>query len=76
MKNMLSEMKSILDGINRVDEEDQTTDMEDGEDKNTQSKQQEKGSQDYNNNLRSLWSTIKCKNIHVMGVPDGKQGVE
>ena len=38
MKNALSEMKSILEGINRVNkEEDQTTNIEDGEAKNTQS---------------------------------------
>ena len=62
MKNTLSKMKSILEGINRVDkEEDQTTDIEDREAKDIQSEWQEKESQDYNNNLRSLWDTIKYK---------------
>ena len=32
--------------------------------------------QSYNNNLRSLWDTIKCKNIRVIGVPEEKQDVE
>ena len=77
MKNTLPEMKSILNGINRVDkEEDQTTDIEDGEVRYTQSEQQEKRSQDYNDNLRSLWNTTKCKNIFVIGVSEGKQDTE
>ena len=43
MKNTLFEMKNILQGINRVDkEEDQTTDIEDGEAKDTQSEWQKK----------------------------------
>ena len=50
--------------------------MEDGEVKVTQSEWQEKISQDYNNNLRSLWGTIKCKNISVIGVPEGKHEVK
>ena len=38
MKNAISEMKSILEGINRVDEvEDWITDIKDGEVKDTQS---------------------------------------
>ena len=41
MKNT-SEMKSILEGINRVDKEDQTTNIEDGEAKDTQSEWQGK----------------------------------
>ena len=49
-------------------EEDRITNIEDGEAKNTQSEWQEKRSQGYNNNLRSLWDTIKCRNIHVIGV--------
>nr|KAF6465879.1 hypothetical protein HJG63_011263 [Rousettus aegyptiacus] len=35
-----------------------------------------KRSQGYNNNLRSLWNTIKGKNIHFIGVPEGRQDVE
>ena len=71
MKNILSEIKSILVRINRVEEEeDQTTNMEDEEAKDTQSEWQETRSQDYNNNLRNLWDTIKCKNVCVIGVPE------
>ena len=45
MKNTLSEMKSILDGINGVDkEEDQTINIEDGEAKDTQKEWQKKRS--------------------------------
>ena len=69
MKNILSEMKSILNVRNRVNkEEDQMTYIEDTKAKDTQSEWQEKRSQDYNNNLRSLWDTIKWKNIHVIGI--------
>ena len=42
MNNTLSEMKSILEGINRMDEEDRITNIEDWEAKVTQSEQQEK----------------------------------
>ena len=57
-------------------EEDQTTNIEDGEAEDTQSEWQEKRSQEYNNNLRKLWDTIKCKNIHVIVVLKRKQDVE
>ena len=77
MKNILSEMKSILERINRMDkEEDRITDIEDEEDKDTQSEWQEKRSQDYNNNKKSLRDKIKCKNIHVIGVLEGEQEAE
>ena len=77
MKNTLSEIRSIWNGINRVNkEEDRTTDIEDEEAKDTQSEWQEKRSQDYNNNLRSLWGTIKGKNIHVIEVPEENQDIE
>ena len=55
-------------------EEDQTTDIEVGEAKDTLSEQQEKSQDD--NNLRSLCDKIKCKNIQVIGVPEGEQEVE
>ena len=42
----------------------------------TQLEWQEKRSQDYNYNLRSLWDAIKCKSIRVIGVAEGKQDVE
>ena len=63
-------MKRTLKGINRVEEEeDRTTNIEDRKAKDIESEWQEKRSQDYNDNLRRLWDKIKCKNIHVIGVP-------
>ena len=62
MKNTLSVMRNISIGINKVNkEEDQMTDREDGEAKDTQSEWQERRSQDSNGNLRILWDTIKVK---------------
>ena len=44
IKNALPEMKSTLEGINRVEEdEDQNTDIEDGEAKDIKSELQGKG---------------------------------
>ena len=49
MKNTFSEMKKILNGINRVNkEEDENSDIEDEEAKDTQSEWQEKRSQSCN----------------------------
>ena len=50
--------------------------LEDGKANDTQSEEQEKRSQDYNNNLGCLWNTIKCKNIHVIRISEGKHDVE
>ena len=73
MKNTLSVMRSISIGVNKVNkEEDQMTDTEDGEAKDTQSEWQERRSQDSNGNLRILWDTIKGKIIRVIGVTEGK----
>ena len=59
MKNT-SEMRGILYGINRVNkEEDQITYIEDGKPKDPQSEWQEMRSQDYKNNLRRIWDTIR-----------------
>lgn len=75
MKNALSEMKIILEGIDRVyEQEDQIINIEDGEAKEIQSQWQEKSNQGYNNNLRNAWSKIKGKNIHVIGIPEVKVG--
>nr|KAF6485546.1 hypothetical protein HJG63_010702 [Rousettus aegyptiacus] len=78
MKNTLFEVRSMLNGINKVNrEEDHMTYTEDEKTKDTQSEWQgKKNSQDYNNSLRSLWDTIIGKNIHVNGVPERKQYVE
>ena len=64
MKNTLSEMRSILNGINKVDKEkDQIPYLKDEKAKDTQSEWQEMRCQDYKNNLRSIWDTIKGPNI-------------
>ena len=77
MRNTLSKMKSMLNGINRINnEEDLTTNTEHEEAKDTQSEREEKSSQDSHNNLRSLWDTINCRNICVTGVLEGKQDVK
>ena len=66
MKNTLSEIRSILNGI------DQMTYIEEGKAKEIPSELQEKRRQDYSNNLKSLSDTIKGKNIHVVGLSEGK----
>ena len=64
MKNTLSEMISILNGINRVNKErDQMPYLEDGKAQDIQSEWQDKRYQDYKNNLRSIWDTIKGSNL-------------
>ena len=77
MKNTVSETRSVLNGmnkgINRVNkEEDQMPYLEDGKAKDTQSECQEKRCQDYKNNLRRIWDTIKAPNIHLIGVTEEK----
>ena len=71
MKNTLSEMRSILNGmnkgINRVNkEQDQMPNLENERVKDTQLEWQEIRCQDYKNNLRSMWDTIKGPNIHLI----------
>ena len=50
--------------------------LEDGKAKDTQSEWQEIRCQDYKNNLRSIWDTIKGPNVHLIGVTEEKQDVE
>ena len=80
MKNT-SEMRRVLNGINKGinkvnKEEDQMTYLEDRKAKDTQLEWQEKRSQVYKNNLRSIWDTIKGQNICLIGILEGKQDVE
>ena len=71
MKDTLTEMKNNLQGINsKVDEaENQISDLECKEAKNTQSEQQ-KGKRILKNedSVRSLWDNF---NVHITGVPEG-----
>ena len=76
MKNTLSDMRSILNGINKRinkvnEEKDQMPYLDDGKAKDTQSEWQEMRCQGiYKNNLRSIWDTIKSPNIHLIGVTE------
>nr|KAF6465970.1 hypothetical protein HJG63_011313 [Rousettus aegyptiacus] len=77
MKNILSEMRSILNGINKVNKEkDQMPYLEDRKAKDTQLEWQEVRCQNYKNNLRNTWDAIKGLNMHLIGVIEGKQDVE
>ena len=81
MKNTFSEIRSILNGvnkgINKVNKEKyQMPYLENGEAKDTQAEWQEIRCQDYKNNLRSIWDTIKGPNIHLIGIPEENQDVE
>ena len=79
MKNTVIKKKNILGEINsRWDEtKDLTSDLEDKVAENTQSEQQqEKRIQKYEDSLRNLWDNIKCTNIRIIGVPEGKESKE
>ena len=57
--------------INKVNKEDyQMTYIENGKAKDIQSEWQEKRCQDYKNNLRRIWDTIKAPNIHLISITD------
>ena len=73
MKNTLSEMRSMVNGINKMNKE---KDLEDGKAKDKQSEWQEIRCQDYKNNLRSIQDTIKGPNIHLIGVREENQDAE
>ena len=76
MKNTLFEI-SILNGINKVNkEEDQMPYLEDRKAKDTQSEWQEIRCQDYKDNLRSIWDTIKGPNIRLIGISEENKDVE
>ena len=73
MKATITEMKNTLQGINN-EAEDQISNLEDKVPENTQSEQQkEKRIQKNKENLRGLWDNIKCTNIHITEVPEGKR---
>ena len=50
--------------------------LEDGKAKDTQSEWQEIRCQDYKNNLRRIWDTIKGPNIRLSGVSEENQDAE
>ena len=69
-------IKDNLQGNNsRVDEaKNQINDLEHKEAKNNQSeKQEEKKNPKNEDNISSLWDNFKHSNIHLIGVPEGKE---
>ena len=53
--------------------ENQINDLEPKEAKNIQSEQEEKRIQKHEDSVTSLWSNFKWSNIHIIGVPEGKE---
>ena len=76
MTNTITEMKNTLEGINsRITEaEEQISDLEDRMVEITAA-EQNKGKRMKRNedSLRDLWDNIKCTNIRIIGVPEGKE---
>ena len=76
MKDTLIEIEKNLQGINsRVDEvENQINDLENKEAKNNQlEEEEEKRIQKNEDSISSLWDNFKKSNIHITGVPEGKE---
>ena len=53
--------------------ENQCNALEHKEAKHNQSEQEEKRIQKNEDSVRSLWDISKCTNIHIRGVPEGKE---
>ena len=53
--------------------ENQVNDLQHKEAKNNQSEQEEKRIQKYEDSINSLWDNVKRSNIHIIGVPEGKE---
>uniref|UniRef100_A0A8C9C1G8 L1 transposable element RRM domain-containing protein n=1 Tax=Phocoena sinus TaxID=42100 RepID=A0A8C9C1G8_PHOSS len=76
MNNTMTEMKNTLEGINsRITEaEEQISDLEDRMVEFTAAEQNKEKSMKRNeDSLRDLWDNIKCKNICIIGVPEGEE---
>ena len=76
MNNKITEMKNTLEGINsRVYEaEEQISELEDRLVEITAMEQnKEKRMKTNEDSLRDLWDNIKCTNICIIGVPEGKK---
>ena len=74
-------MKNTLERINSRlgDTEECISDLEDRITKSPNQTWKKKPNLKNENNLREHWDTIKCTNIHIIGVPDGEvrqKGVE
>ena len=72
MKNIVSEMKTILDAINsRLDEaEESISDLKDKVVENNQSSKKKKVLKN-EDSLRDFWDNIKCNNSCIIGAPAG-----
>ena len=76
MTNTITEMKTTLEGINiRITEaEEQISDLEDRMVEFTAVEQnKEKRMKRNEDSLRDIWDNIKHNNIHIIGVPEGKE---
>ena len=76
MNNTITEMKTTLEGINsRITEaEERISDLEDRMVEFIAAEQnKEKRMKRNKDSLRDLWDNIKCNNIHIIGVPEGKE---
>ena len=76
MKDTLIEIKDNLQGNNsRVDEaNNKINDLEHKEAKNNhQNSKKKKESKRNEDHISSLWDNSKCSNIHIIGVPEGKE---
>ena len=76
MNNTIIEMKNTLEGISsRITEaEERISDLEDRMVKFTAAEQnKEKRMKSNEDSLRDLWDNIKCTNICIIGVPEGKE---
>ena len=82
MNNVITEIKSTLEGINsRITEaEDRISEVEDRMvEINEAERKKEKRIKRNEDNLRDLWDKVKCPNIQIIGVPeeeDKKKGHE
>ena len=75
MNNTIIEMKTTLEGINsRITEAERISDLEDRMVEFTAVEQnKEKRMKRNEDSLRDLWNNIKCKNILIIGVPEGEE---
>ena len=68
-------MNNTLEGINsRTEAEEQISDLKDRMvEINTAKQNTEKRMKRNEDSLRDLWDNIKCTNICIIGVPEGKE---
>ena len=76
MNNTITGMKNTLEGINRriTEAEERISDLEDRMVEFTAAEQNKEKRMNRNeDSLRDLWDSIKCNNIHIIGVPEGEE---